>query len=365
MLKPFKTLKENESGLASIVITVLIILLMSLIVLTMSHNSNREQRQSLDRQLSDQAFYSAESGVNDAAYYLYKNAADPSVPLKKDYCQPSLSSLPGGSGIDDNIGDSGVNKYSCVLYDKAPLTLEFQNVTVSDTKSFPLEAVDSAGNPVKIQTLIISWEDAANPAGPISGACDFSGNAPDLPDQCSYGGVRFDLINATLTASTTRDDINKSGYNAFLLPSNAAPPSFSVLGRSYPDSQGIISPVICNGSPGPRRCTVSITDVNGANKMVMTLRSLYQTTNISVSGKDAAGNPVRLKNAQVMIDSTGRANDVLRRIQVRIPAQSQYSIPGFAIQTKDSICKLLNVLPPNQGGVTAPPDNNGNTCTVD
>ena len=46
--------KLNQQGLVSIVVTMLLILVMTLVVLGMSRNSIREQRQALDRQLSDQ-----------------------------------------------------------------------------------------------------------------------------------------------------------------------------------------------------------------------------------------------------------------------------------------------------------------------
>ncbi|MCA9330399.1 hypothetical protein KDA11_07130, partial [Candidatus Saccharibacteria bacterium] len=65
MKKNHLSIKHNEQGIVSIFVTIIIILLMSLIILAMVRNATREGRQSLDRQLSDQAFYNAESGIND------------------------------------------------------------------------------------------------------------------------------------------------------------------------------------------------------------------------------------------------------------------------------------------------------------
>ena len=61
-----KRLKQSESGIVSLMMTLVIMLVISLIVIGIAQLSRREQRQALDNQLSTQAFYAAESGVNDA-----------------------------------------------------------------------------------------------------------------------------------------------------------------------------------------------------------------------------------------------------------------------------------------------------------
>lgn len=63
VMKTKNNLNNNQSGIASMVIVILIMTLLTLIVLAMTQNSNREQRQALDRQLNSQALYAAESGL--------------------------------------------------------------------------------------------------------------------------------------------------------------------------------------------------------------------------------------------------------------------------------------------------------------
>ena len=64
---------------------------------------------------------------------------------------------------------------------------------------------------------------------------------------------------------------------------------------------------------------------------------------------------VEFVGAQVEIDSTGKAADVLKRIRVRksIGDLSRKLFPEFAIQSKESICKLIEVDKPDVGGITA------------
>jgi hypothetical protein len=53
-----------------------------------------------------------------------------------------------------------------------------------------------------------------------------------------------------------------------------------------------------------------------------------------------------MEGAQAVIDSTGKAQDVLRRIQVNVPlrATSQNELSDYAIQSTDAICKRFSVM---------------------
>lgn len=346
-----QTLHSNERGVASIIVATILMIVMTLIVLAMSQNTNREQRQTLDRQLSDQAFYNAESGINDLASYLYKT---PGANIDKKTCDP----LGAGAPTRDIDGTDGVNKYSCLMYDKAPKTIQYDNVSVSSPRVVPIQPVNDTGNAVPVAKLTVSWDDAANRESAISGSCNFNSGSPALPDQCSYGGLRFELI----APASNRETINERGLVAYLLPNATNGGDLSVLGSSVPDNKGIIDATKCNGGAGTRRCSKTITNVNSSN-LYLNLRSLYRPVNLTISAVDSNGAAVRFKDSQIMIDSTGRANDVLRRVQVRIPAKSQYSYPGFAIQTKDSICKIMNVSK-NAGGSVDVSSANPTDCPI-
>lgn len=354
MISKKVNLSNNQQGVVSIVVTVIMMLIMTMIVLAMSQNANREQRQALDRQLSNQAYYNAESGINDVAYFLYKY---PDAPIKATDCSEfltfALSKEPSFNSQLD--GTTGTNKYTCALYDKAPLSLEFQKLGTAESKVLPIQGVDDAGNPVNIASIDISWNDADDPAGSITGACNFSVAPVELPPDCSYGGIRVDLI----TPSNSRTDMSKRSFITYFLPNASSGTPVSVIGKPYPQNQGIMSNARCDSNPGPKRCRATINDIN-LKEFYMHIRSIYSPTDISITANGASG-PVRLKNAQVTIDVTGKSNDVLRRIQVRAPSQAQYDYPEFSVQTKESICKLIMVLP---GSAQATNDSNGNTCPI-
>src|SRR5665213_517516 len=79
--------QKDESGVVAIIVVMILVTILALIRVGFSKLMNREVRQALDRQLSVEAYYAAESGTNDAKSYLsnpnrslsaYKGCAPPS-----------------------------------------------------------------------------------------------------------------------------------------------------------------------------------------------------------------------------------------------------------------------------------------------
>src|SRR5690349_5561347 len=91
---------SRQSGMASIVITMVTMVVISLIVIGFATISRREQRQSLDQLLSSQAFYAAESGIEDATAIIKSTLASGSTPTNKSDCttnDPSGTNYPTGA----------------------------------------------------------------------------------------------------------------------------------------------------------------------------------------------------------------------------------------------------------------------------
>ena len=72
------------------------------------------------------------------------------------------------------------------------------------------------------------------------------------------------------------------------------------------------------------------------------MRSIYSKTNVSVV---INGGAALVFGAQAKIDSTGRSQDVLKRLQVRVPTKNEYYYPGFGVEAAGDICKSLGVRP--------------------
>ena len=64
--KKMSRLQNNQEGLVSITVSLIIMIIITLVVSSFALIVRREQRRTLDRQLSQQAFYAAEVGIADA-----------------------------------------------------------------------------------------------------------------------------------------------------------------------------------------------------------------------------------------------------------------------------------------------------------
>src|SRR5262245_1378660 len=118
-------LAKNQKGMVSILVTMVIMIVVSLIVLGFAKIIRREERQSLDRQLSTQAFYAAESGINDAV----KKISDD---IKNNVTVPTKTSCdPDNHYTTSNQLDGTTITYSCLLIDPTPNTLEYSSINTT------------------------------------------------------------------------------------------------------------------------------------------------------------------------------------------------------------------------------------------
>jgi hypothetical protein len=332
---------KNQTGLVSIIVTIIIMLIISLIVIGFAKLTRREQRQSLDRQLSTQAFYAAESGINDAVKVIK------TTPVTSDY----LTSCDGpGSFIDAYgltasrklDGASGIVSYTCLFVDASPPNLELDSVDSNGSEILPIQAADGGS----IDTVVISWQGKESPLA-NAGCGSASPNLVRVTDwtNCTQGLMRVDLVP---TDVLNRDDLIKRTMTTFLYPKNVGgSPSMLAASASDYANQGTINDTLCDGSQGKYLCTMKISTGGGA-RYILRLKSIYKTSVVNIEGL-RGGSAQELAGAQATIDATGKANDVLRRIQVRVPLSSMASevIPDFAIHTAETLCKRFQSAPPN------------------
>ncbi len=108
----------NEEGFAAIVIAMVLIVILSLLTVGFAQLMRHEERSALDKQLSSQAYYAAESGINDAAAVISNNPL-----VSKTTCGPTtgVGSLFPNNVVGVNTGSS----YPCLLIDPTPLTLDY------------------------------------------------------------------------------------------------------------------------------------------------------------------------------------------------------------------------------------------------
>lgn len=328
---------QNESGLASLIIAVLIIIVLSTIVLGFMQIIRREQRQALDRQLSQQAYYAAESAVSDAMLAVNEQG----FTGNKSTCSPTPA-VPGYSFSDPNsnkLTADGNVKYSCLLINQTPSTIE-KTLKSNVGQAFPIDA-GTAG----ISAITFEWEDAQDPSGAYkqmrtSSATDFPPAGENPGQWNAIGLIRLDLVPTSVVNEAALEASVKS---LVLYPNNSSAPSVTSFGSI---SSGAIVRSTCDTISG--KCSATINGLGGS--YYARTAAYYRDVKLTVSATSAAGSPVtKLINGQVVIDATGKASDVTRRIQARVDP-SNNAVPDFALASMDSLCKIFSITPDGSGG---------------
>lgn len=332
-------MRKDERGVVAIIVTVFFMMVLTLIVLAFSQAARREQRQSLDNQLQKQAFYAAESGINDAKYKIDNNISPYNAPKKTD-CADSTDKV--------NLTTDGLISYSCVLYNKTPSDVSLQDVGTSQSETVSLKTSTST-----LKDATITWRDASGGSDTSFTGCPAATEttfspATTPPANCDAGMLKVVLM--PFEGGATRGSLVSKSFTVFLRPVSTGGQS-TVAYAAYGDEasaakkfQGQIIPVSCTDHAV---CSLTITglpNVAGTENYI-NLRSIDKANSIKIAGTTYGGTAAEFTEAQVEIDVTGKANDVLRRLQVRKPAKPEYDKAPFALEVLDGICKQLELYP--------------------
>lgn len=316
---------RKEDGMASFMVTTVLILVISLIVVGFSQVARRNQREALDRQLSTQAFYAAESGVNAAVAIVQDKATNAQLPPDKNACAPDAN-YPAVRLDNDDV------KVTCMLVSTQLSSLFYTGVTESAPTIMPI--ISANGTP--IAKVTITWRNPAGGPAP-SVNCTASGLTTRGNWICGHGVLRTDIAptpdgNPDTSMSTFFNPLRYGG----VLNAGSAPTV------DYGSGGGMIKGYCVDGADP--KCMASITGLTEA-VYYMNIRSIYRDSSVTIEAQDIAGNPIDF-TGQVMIDVTAKAQDVLRRIQVRVPLDpKQSSVPAYAIESSASLCKRYAVEP--------------------
>ena len=341
MIKTNYMNKHKQAGFVSILVTMILMVVTSLLVLSFAYLARQNMNRNLNQQLSTQAFYAAESGVNDT---VAKLKANPS----------SLGDIKDCNNTDrvgtKVIGDSTLNvSYTCVLVDQSPTDLKYDSIS---TDSSTVVRVKTGG----ASTIKLSWQDAGGDNGFAPGlgnkfylpqnsfiATQPSGSIANFPNHTG-------ILRATVTPAGAigNDDALRNASRSFFLYPQANPGSNNAgtVDMNAPSADGAFVSGECNSQNTagnyPRFCNATIT--NAPADFYLRLKAVYKPVAVTVQALDGSV-PQAISGAQAVVDATGKAQDVLRRIQVRVPLQPSFVYPEFAVESANSICKRMSVWP--------------------
>lgn len=328
--------EQNNSGLVSIVIMTLIMLVITLIVIGFARISRQEQRQALDRELSTQAFYAAEAGINSGVEFIRGE-------LNASGTISAVTNCGEPAGLYDNsvldTGEGDLVEFSCVLIDPSPTELVYNNLAKDTAQSIRVQPT------TEINTIRVDW-------GSRTDSPSF-GCGPELTTEsawpCNQPALRIDV--APFNTNATFDSLRNDHWAVYVLPS----PGGGLTSVSSSERGNIVQSGCVESSDF--YCSIDLRITNTSQPVVLRVVPMYQggvDVQVSATG---GGARAELTEEQAVVDATGKASDVVRRLVARVPFRNTYA-PAYAI-TADYLCKNIEY------GVNIYTDNCRNTGDID
>ena len=354
---------NDQRGVVSLFVTLIIMVVLSIVVLGFSQVSRREARSALDRQLSTQAFYAAESGVNDAYSSVATAVAAGGNPANQNTsCSTGNTYMAGSTPI---INPNSNTQYTCLLVTTQPSYLSFHpsagQAEISDLQpSVPGQIFSS---------IRIDWENDGSNGQSIDnthGGCNnlyASGWNPNVTSQSKFlpnasfetaiNGdtcppvVKVDIVPINWAGGETATSLAQDVRTFYMYPSSTSD-SASAGGAAW---NGITNGGVY-GAECTNYCQFKLsgmeTNPNRPNAQEYYIRLTYiygSPPSINLSATSTLGTAIDFSNSQLQVDATGKAQDILRRMKVVLALNPENVLtpPDYAIQSAATLCKRIEV----------------------
>lgn len=385
----------KQSGAVSLFVVIFSSLLMTVVTLSFVQLMVKDQRQATASDLSQSAYDSAQAGVEDAKRLLLldqacrsgsapagincfavTNALTPQAGKTETTCDTlARSGIVGETNnetiIQQNIGDDAARldqAYTCVKI-KVNTDDYKGSIGINGSDIVPVSGVGV------FDTIELKWFSSVDISSvtndPTIGFYTPAVDLPPIGDKWRFNYpplMRTQLMQ--LGSSFTLADFDnsqpgdKSNANTlFLYPSSTgvADKDFALDGRR--SSLNAPQQVKCNTSfvNGEYACTALLrlpTPIDGSasRNAYLRLSALYNSARYSIKLKNGVTD-VKFDRIQPEVDSTGRANDLFRRVKARIELKGDFIYPEAAIDLAGSLCKNFTVTDQEDGYSNTP------TCT--
>ncbi len=349
----------DQQGAVSLISVVIFIIIITIVIMAYLASALSQQRSAVNFDMSTRAYYSAESGIQDA---LRAFKADPG--LNRQGCQPFIGGDTQGRLGDTSLDASGKAKdyglsYTCQIIDRTPTdvtgtTAPFPNQETAMFRLSPVTIPDNGGD----YELRIRWAKKPLSDGSVAGTLPTytarSNESQDLPQITAwrdgsnsfYPMLRVSLISHP-KANISRDTIRQNV--AFLNPArDNSSLEFKKSGTNA--GEGLVSNADCrqSASGGSYFCekTIKLSEYDfTADALYLRVGSIYAATDFEVALMKGNAS-VKLADVQATVDVTGRAKDVYRRVRQAFPIAGGYFVdttPDAAVISAEGICKLFSI----------------------
>lgn len=340
----------GEAGLVSVTVTLVFVAVISLIVLGFSQVSQRNSKLALDRELSTQAYYAAETAINDTLSKIAQMADAGQTPPTQTDCADSTKYTKNNGAIE---GSEPNIKYTCLLVNPTPDDLEITSLTDASV-ILPLHSTVGS-----LDDFTLEWASAENAAPSASLAnCQAHGNDSNIAagtwaNQCQFGVLRVDVVPNKADVLGNANAAAAKTMTMYIYPRAGGDP---IPEYQYHEGDPSIYAGFATGAPqgrvGIASCTARVcrAKITGLAfpSAYLRVKSIYQD---APNFRVFRGAGETFSGGQVEIDVTAKAQDVLRRLRVKASISGNSSknpsdtFTEYGLATRDSICKSFNTSP--------------------
>ena len=372
---------KKQKGFVSIFIVIFTAILIAVITISFIRLMIKDQQQATTDDLSRSAYDSAQAGVEDAKrallnYMSVCNGGDTAAcqSLKETIDSSKCNAAVSGADLSEvNIQTGEANDldqaYTCV---KIKLNTDnyLGSLLADGSKMIPLNAVsgfdtikiewfnanNSATNTINllagsITPLLKTWGSSQTNSTITNNSLALAGS--DRPPIMRTQVIQLDKING-FSLSDFDNNISSSGSNTlFLYPirMSAVVAKNIVSLDSRRDPVGAPEVVSCGNlsTTAAYSCTALIklpSVVTSEDHLVyLNLSAFYNRTDYQITLlKTGSSTPVKFSAVQPEIDSTGRANDLFRRVKTRVELTDvNFAYPEAAVDLTGSFCKDFSI----------------------
>lgn len=358
--------RRHERGATALIIVMFSVLLFVTITVGFMKVMSDEQTRSNDNELSQGAYDSALAGVEDGKRVLAACTAGDSNACAK-INEPKCTTVsdagfavaqPNGEVyLKTTLGANGTDfeqAYTCVKIVRT--TPDYQGQLSVE----PYQDVIHLKGVGTYSKIRLSWFSPENLNGksvtdPLYYATPLGNKSlQDLDAWKSATGARPEIMRATYIPDTVGDAHDTDDKTLYLFPQAktalAADINFSLDNRRQGGATNLVSAPVClrNFSTFDEyACTATLVIPAPTSSSYFYLASPYGAVNYKVELLDGSGSQVSFDGVQPIVDSTGRAADVFRRVAARLEqsagGDTRALYPRATIDLTNNFCKAFAV----------------------
>jgi len=316
----------NQKGAASLLFTLVMIIIISLLAIGFSVITTNDQKATLDKSVSLQAEYAAQSGINSVVEGIINHNSAVS--------QSSTSTCTPTGGVVPTFPNPSNAKITCLKWSYSPKSLVYSS---ANSLSTIINPVNASGSPTNISEVDITW--GPSNTTPLS-------LYPSAFNTANLNGVvsNYFPILKIVTANFNMTQLTTT----YIVP---------VLGTSSTvelrSSDINIIKVGCGTSSPVATCTAKLSNLlwtaNSTNSLCPSTNCGLLTTSsfdgsqlsVNISGFDSTAGVLQFLNSQVQIDSTAQNGNTVKRLIAgyTIGGASAWSPTLTAATGSKALCK--------------------------